>query len=114
MWSHRVFPKLTLSFVLLLSARRAKSLQSSLLSPALVLLSSRTSLGSLYYMSASDMGTNSSKDEGPPIFKAGEVPAPKRTFTEEELKSKLTTQEYDVTQNKGKHLTVVVKQGFKC
>ena len=34
-------------------------------------------------------------------YKAEEAPAPKVKFTEEELRAKLTEQEYNVTQNKG-------------
>jgi len=52
-------------------------------------------------MSATVMGNQSGKEEGPQLYKAGEVPPPSKTFTKEELKDKLTEQEYDVTQNKG-------------
>ena len=55
---------------------------------------------SLFHMSAT-MGNQSAKGEGPSMYKAGEVPPPKVTFTEEELKDKLSPEEYDVTQNKG-------------
>lgn len=46
------------------------------------------------------MGKVVSKDDDP-VYKADEAPAPKVTFTEEELKTRLTQQEYDVTQGKG-------------
>lgn len=38
---------------------------------------------------------------GDPTYKAGEAPAPKVTFTEVELRAKLTEEEYSVTQGKG-------------
>lgn len=70
------------------------------------------------------MGNNqqgAAKGGGPPVYKAGEVPAPKVTFTEEELKAKLTEQEFQVTQNKGteqawsgKHVTVKEDGTFTC
>lgn len=46
------------------------------------------------------MGKVVSKDDDP-VYKVDEAPAPKVTFTEEELKTRLTQQEYDVTQGKG-------------
>ena len=39
-----------------------------------------------------------------PVYKAGEVPKPKVTFTEKELREKLTEEEYAVTQTKGMYL----------
>lgn len=36
-----------------------------------------------------------------PVYKTGEEPTPKVTFTEEELRAKLTEEEYNVTQGKG-------------
>lgn len=34
-------------------------------------------------------------------YKVGEVPPPKVTFTEDQLRTKLTDEEYNVTQGKG-------------
>ncbi len=36
------------------------------------------------------------------VFKKGEVPPPKITFTEKELRERLTEEEYNITQGKGK------------
>ena len=47
------------------------------------------------------MGTVQAKGEGPPTFSAGEAPLKKVTYTEEELKSRLSAEQYQVTQNKG-------------
>ena len=47
------------------------------------------------------MGIVQAKGEGPPTFSAGEAPPKKVTYTEEELKSRLSAEQYQVTQNKG-------------
>ena len=47
------------------------------------------------------MGNQTVTKGNDPIYQAGEVPAPKVTFTEEELRAKLTDEEYHVTQTKG-------------
>lgn len=47
------------------------------------------------------MGNQASVKGDDPTFKAGEEPKPELTFTEEELKAKLTEEEYRVTQEKG-------------
>ena len=47
------------------------------------------------------MGTNSSKEQTETVFKAGEEPKPELTFTEEQLRAKLSEEEYKVTQQKG-------------
>ena len=48
------------------------------------------------------MGTNSSKEGNTDtMFKAGEEPKPELNFTEQELRAKLSEEEFNVTQNKG-------------
>ena len=48
------------------------------------------------------MGNQQAVKQGSdPVYKAGEQPAPKVKFSEEELRAKLTEEEYNVTQNKG-------------
>lgn len=48
------------------------------------------------------MGNQQVTKGNDPVYKTGEMPAPKVTFTEEELRAKLTQEEYNVTQNKGR------------
>ena len=55
------------------------------------------------------MGTKNSKEgnvdkekHAPAVYKAGEEPKPEVTFTEEELRAKLSAEEYKVTQEKGR------------
>lgn len=45
--------------------------------------------------------TKQGATSGDSTYKAAQVPAPKVTFTEEELRAKLTDEEYSVTQGKG-------------
>ena len=53
----------------------------------------------------SSMGNQPNKTgDSPAVYKAGEAPEPKVTFTEAELKAKLTEQEYQITQNKGQSI----------
>jgi len=48
------------------------------------------------------MGAFSTKIDSPKTeFKAGEEPKPELTFTEQELRAKLSEEEYMVTQQKG-------------
>ncbi len=48
------------------------------------------------------MGTKSSKEgDMDTMFRAGEEPKPELNFTEQELRAKLTEEEFNVTQNKG-------------
>ncbi len=48
------------------------------------------------------MGTKSSKEgDMDTMFRAGEEPKPELNFTEQELRTKLTEEEFNVTQNKG-------------
>jgi hypothetical protein len=50
------------------------------------------------------MGTVQAKPTGASdrdVYTAGSAPAPKVKFSEEELRAKLTEEEYQVTQNKG-------------
>ena len=49
------------------------------------------------------MGNQAVTKGDDPVYKVGEAPKPKVTFTEEELRDKLTPEEYNVTQNKGNH-----------
>ena len=49
-------------------------------------------------MGNSGARANSSNE---PAYRVGEAPPPKLTFNQEELKAKLTEEEYNVTQNKG-------------
>ena len=48
-----------------------------------------------------EMGNQVSNKGDDPTYKAENAPAPELTFTEEELRSKLTAEEYHVTQEKG-------------
>ena len=48
------------------------------------------------------MGNQVSNKGNDPTFSAKEAPAPEITYTEEELKSRLTADEYRVTQEKGR------------
>ena len=54
------------------------------------------------------MGNQASNKGNDPTYKVDEAPAPELKFTDEELKSKLTAEEYHVTQEKGK--TIVVRE----
>lgn len=62
------------------------------------------------------MGNQASNKGHDPTYEADEAPAPEITFTEEELRSKLTTEEYHVTQEKGMDQALVVgcAVAFKC
>lgn len=46
---------------------------------------------------------NERKGNKTDTYKAADAPPPKVTFTEEELRAKLTEEEYNITQGKGKH-----------
>lgn len=48
------------------------------------------------------MGNQVSNKGGDPTYSTAEVPAPKLTFPEDELKSRLSAEEYHVTQEKGR------------
>ncbi len=52
------------------------------------------------------MGSTASKGDttNTMSYKLGEEPAPALKFTEEELRAKLSEEEFNVTQNKGKHI----------
>lgn len=47
------------------------------------------------------MGNQASKKGNDPTYNAKEAPAPELKFSEEELRSRLTAEEYHVTQEKG-------------
>ena len=47
------------------------------------------------------MGNQASNKSNDPTYSAKEAPAPELKFSEEELKSRLTAEEYHVTQEKG-------------
>ena len=50
------------------------------------------------------MGNQVSNKGDDPTYNAKEVPAPELTYTEEELRGRLTAEEYHVTQEKGREL----------
>ena len=52
------------------------------------------------------MGNQASNKGNDPTYKTDEAPAPELKFTEEELRSRLTAEEYHVTQEKGKMVVV--------
>lgn len=70
---------------------------------------------------AVSMGNQAIKKGDDPVFRAGEEPKPELTFTEEELRSRLTKQEYTVTQEKsterawsGRYVNVKEDGSFTC
>lgn len=54
------------------------------------------------------MGNQVSNKGDDPTYSAKEVPAPELTYTKEELKSRLTAEEYRVTQEKGRQISPLV------
>lgn len=62
-----------------------------------------------------EMGNQASSKGDDPTYSAAQAPAPTVKFTEEELRSRLTKEEYHVTQQKGKELgKVVVLERYLC
>ena len=57
------------------------------------------------------MGNQVSNKGNDPTYNSKEAPAPELTYTEEELRSRLTAEEYHVTQEKGRELYTRAKSG---
>ena len=72
-----------------------------LYSRALPLLVSKRPLLRLSSYTRLSMGNQESVKEDDPTFRVAETPKPELTFTEEELRVKLSEEEYRVTQQKG-------------
>ena len=66
------------------------------------------SVSSLYSRRSDIMGNQVSNKGDDPTYSAKEVPAPELTYTEEELKSRLTAEEYRVTQEKGRQISPLI------
>ena len=55
------------------------------------------------------MGNQASSKGDDPTYSAKEAPAPELAFTEEELRSRLSAEEYRVTQGKGKKSGLILE-----
>ncbi len=67
------------------------------------------------------MGNRTSSKGSDPVYKTGEEPKPELTFTEEDLRARLTEQQYNVTQQKatekawsGQYVNVKEDGSFNC
>jgi hypothetical protein len=54
------------------------------------------------------MGNQASSKGDDPTYSSKEAPAPELTYTEEELKSRLSAEEYRVTQEKGREISNLI------
>ena len=55
------------------------------------------------------MGNQVSNKGDDPTYSSKDAPAPELTYTEEELKGRLTAEEYRVTQEKGRQISPLVQ-----
>ena len=55
------------------------------------------------------MGNQASSKGDDPTYSAKEAPAPELAFTKEELRSRLSAEEYRVTQEKGKKSGLILE-----